>query len=93
MLFRSTTGRQSFVGTADEVARQMDHYVQTDACDGFVLAPHLTPEGIDDFVDTVVPLLQERGVLRDEYRTATLREHLGLPPASMVQPGAIEASG
>ena len=51
----------------------MNHFVQSDGSDGFVLAPHLTPTGLDGFVDTVVPLLQERGVLRTEYETTTLR--------------------
>jgi hypothetical protein len=40
--------------------------------------PHLTPGGLDEFVDRVVPLLQERGVLRTSYETTTLRGHLGL---------------
>ena len=30
--------------------------------------------------DTVVPLLQERGVFRSDYEGSTLREHLGLAP-------------
>jgi FMN-dependent oxidoreductase (nitrilotriacetate monooxygenase family) len=75
------TGRQTFIGTPTDVAAAMDHFVQSDGSDGFVLAPHLTPTGLDDFVDRVVPLLQERGVLRSEYETTTLRGHLGLPPA------------
>ena len=37
-----------------------------------------TPGGLDEFADTVVPLLQERGVFRTEYTGHTLREHLGL---------------
>lgn len=72
------TGGQTFIGTPQYVAEAMDDFVQADGSDGFVLAPHLTPTGLDDFVEHVVPLLQERGVLRDEYRTTTLREHLGL---------------
>ena len=40
--------------------------------------PHLTPPGLDRFVDEVVPLLQERGSFRTEYEGTTLREHLGL---------------
>lgn len=35
---------------------------------------------LDDFVDTVVPELQDRGVFRTEYEHETLRENLGLPP-------------
>ncbi|NJP47985.1 LLM class flavin-dependent oxidoreductase, partial [Actinacidiphila epipremni] len=73
------TGRQSFVGTPQHIARTLDDFVQADACDGFILAPHLTPGGLDEFADTVVPLLQERGVFRTEYTGETLRDHLGLP--------------
>lgn len=75
-----TTGRQSFIGSASEVAEQLDRFVQEEACDGFILVPHLTPGGFDELVETVVPLLQERGVLRAEYEHATLRENLGLAP-------------
>nr|WP_232827557.1 LLM class flavin-dependent oxidoreductase [Jiangella endophytica] len=72
------TGRQSFVGSPATVAAQIDEYVQSDACDGFILVPHLTPAGLDEFVDTVVPLLQERGSFRTSYTGTTLRDHLGL---------------
>jgi FMN-dependent oxidoreductase (nitrilotriacetate monooxygenase family) len=73
------TGRQSFIGTPEAVAADLDEFVRTDAADGFILVPHLTPGGIDDFVDRVVPLLQERGSFRTEYTGTTLRSHLGLP--------------
>ena len=53
--------------------------VQADASDGFILVPHVTPGGLDEFADTVVPLLQDRGVFRTEYSGPTLRDHLGLP--------------
>ena len=39
----------------------------------------LLPEGFDDFVDLVVPILQERGLFRRDYEGETLRDHLGLP--------------
>ncbi len=81
-----TTGRQSFIGTPESVAREMDDFVQGDAADGFILVPHLTPGGLDSFVARVVPLLQERGVYRTEYTGTTLRSHLGLPdPARPVR--------
>ncbi|MFD1544133.1 NtaA/DmoA family FMN-dependent monooxygenase [Nonomuraea guangzhouensis] len=72
------TGRQTFVGTPAGVARQIDEHVQLDAADGFILVPHLTPGGLDEFVDRVVPLLQERGAFRTDYAGTTLREHLEL---------------
>ncbi|WAL68875.1 NtaA/DmoA family FMN-dependent monooxygenase [Amycolatopsis cynarae] len=72
------TARQSFVGTPASVAEEINRFVQDDAADGFILVPHLTPGGLDPFADTVVPLLQERGVFRADYEGTTLREHLGL---------------
>ncbi|MFD4444671.1 NtaA/DmoA family FMN-dependent monooxygenase [Nocardia sp. NPDC058519] len=77
-LIIEVTARQQFIGTPTEVAEQIDHYVQSDAADGFILVPHLTPAGLDEFVDTVVPELQERGSFRTEYTGTTLRDHLGL---------------
>ena len=73
------SGRQSFIGTPEAVAAELETFVRQGAADGFILVPHLTPGGLDEFVDRVVPLLQERGVFRTEYRGTTLRSHLGLP--------------
>ncbi|MFI6949028.1 NtaA/DmoA family FMN-dependent monooxygenase [Streptomyces sp. NPDC050422] len=72
------TDRQPFVGSPRTVAAQMTERVATGAADGFLLVPHLIPGGLDDFVDRVVPLLQERGVFRTAYTGSTLRSHLGL---------------
>ncbi|MCW2685766.1 MAG: FMN-dependent oxidoreductase, nitrilotriacetate monooxygenase family [Mycobacterium sp.] len=77
-LIITVTSRQQFVGTAVQVADEIDLHVQADACDGFILVPHLTPHGLDEFIDRVVPLLQERGGFRTEYTGNTLRDHLGL---------------
>jgi FMN-dependent oxidoreductase (nitrilotriacetate monooxygenase family) len=74
------TGRQSFIGTPAAIADAMDEFVQTDASDGFVLVPHITPGGLDEFAEKVVPLLQERGSFRAEYEGTTLRDHLRLRP-------------
>ncbi|WP_031464370.1 NtaA/DmoA family FMN-dependent monooxygenase [Sciscionella sediminilitoris] len=77
-LIIEVTGRQSFIGSPATVATEIDRFVQADASDGFILVPHLTPGGLDEFADKVVPLLQERGVFRTEYQGTTLREHLGI---------------
>ncbi|MDV9190874.1 NtaA/DmoA family FMN-dependent monooxygenase [Streptomyces sp. SR27] len=74
-----SSSRQSFVGSPATVAAALEEFVAEDAADGFILVPHLTPGGLDGFVDRVVPLLQERGVFRTEYSGTTLRSHLGLP--------------
>ncbi|GAB3945793.1 hypothetical protein GCM10029976_072150 [Kribbella albertanoniae] len=70
--------RQTFIGSPETVATEMNRHVQENAADGFVLVPHLTPGGLDDFVDRVIPLLRERAVFRSEYAGTTLRSHLGL---------------
>ncbi|WP_406289601.1 NtaA/DmoA family FMN-dependent monooxygenase [Embleya sp. NBC_00896] len=70
---------QTFIGTAEHIAERMEVHVRDGASDGFILVPHLTPAGLDEFVDKVVPILQERGVFRAEYEGTTLREHLDLP--------------
>jgi len=75
-LIIETSARQSFIGTAAQVAEQIDSYVQADASDGFILVPHLTPGGLDEFVDRVIPELQDRGSFRTEYAGRTLRDHL-----------------
>ncbi|MEU3408179.1 NtaA/DmoA family FMN-dependent monooxygenase [Streptomyces sp. NPDC006670] len=81
-----TTARQTFVGSPATVAASIDELVQADAADGFILVPHLTPDGLEGFADTVVPLLRERGVYRTEYEGTTLREHLGLGLPEAVAP-------
>lgn len=79
-LIIEVTGRHNFVGTPQTVAETINHYVQDDVSDGFIIVPHITPSGLDPFVDKVIPLLQERGVFRAEYEGSTLRENLGLAP-------------
>ncbi|MEQ3554304.1 NtaA/DmoA family FMN-dependent monooxygenase [Pseudonocardia nematodicida] len=74
------TGRHTFVGSPATVAAAIDDAVQSDAADGYVLVPHVTPGGLDEFADRVVPLLQERGSFRTDYTGTTLRDHLGLAP-------------
>jgi hypothetical protein len=40
--------------------------------------PAIMPEQLDLFVELVIPELRRRGLFRDEYEFATLRENLGL---------------
>jgi len=80
-LMIEVTNPASFVGTPVQVANQMEKAVALRAADGFILVPHVTPGGLDDFTDSVVPILQERNRFRTDYEGTTLRDHLGLPPA------------
>jgi FMN-dependent oxidoreductase (nitrilotriacetate monooxygenase family) len=79
-LIIEVTGRQSFIGSPVTVAGMIEEFVQADASDGFILVPHITPGGLDEFADKVVPILQQRGAFRADYEGTTLREHLGLAP-------------
>ena len=80
-------GGLTMVGTPASIADEMEAWLASDACDGFnVMFPYL-PDGLDDFVDLVVPELQRRGLFRREYEGKTLRENLGLPrPANRFFP-------
>lgn len=81
-LIIEVTSRSGFVGTPRTVAEKINHHVQNDAADGYIFVPHLTPHGLDGFVEKVVPELQDRGVFRADYEGTTLREHLLLGPAA-----------
>ncbi len=72
-------GGLSMVGTPAMIADQMEDWLESRASDGFNIMFPFLPEGLDDFVDKVVPELQRRGLFRKEYEGTTLRENLGLP--------------
>ncbi|MBX3014774.1 MAG: NtaA/DmoA family FMN-dependent monooxygenase [Caldilineaceae bacterium] len=75
--------RTPVVGSPSQVADHFQHWLEAGASDGFLLTPTLFPNDLDDFVDLVVPELQNRGLFRTEYTGTTLRENLGVPrPAS-----------
>ncbi|WP_445178119.1 LLM class flavin-dependent oxidoreductase [Pseudomonas sp. McL0111] len=71
-------GHHTVIGTPKTVADTLEQWFVEQAADGFNIMPPFLPEGLDDFVDGVVPLLQQRGLFRREYSGATLRDHLGL---------------
>jgi hypothetical protein len=71
----------------------MEHWVTTDACDGFNVLPPYFNGGLEDFVDLVVPELQRRGIYRKSYEGKTLRENLGLPrPVSRYAAAAVSTA-
>lgn len=74
----SSRGHQVVAGTAEEVAEHMLRWVDAGAADGFNIMPAYFPGGFEEFARGVVPILQERGRFRREYRGSTLRAHLGL---------------
>ncbi|WP_367193137.1 LLM class flavin-dependent oxidoreductase [Amorphus sp. 3PC139-8] len=71
------TGRY-FVGTAEEIVDDMQHWLESGAADGFNICPPMLPQGMDDLSRFILPELRRRGLFRNEYGGHTLRENLGL---------------
>jgi len=67
-----------FFGAAEKVADQIQQWHEHGAMDLLILRQD-HPHGLRDFIDLVVPILQERGIFRTEYESSTLRGNLGLP--------------
>jgi FMN-dependent oxidoreductase (nitrilotriacetate monooxygenase family) len=64
------------VGSPEQVAEEMITLWEEGGGIGFLVSPPYYPGGYTDFVDLVVPILQEKGVYRKSYVGNTLREHL-----------------
>ncbi|PZD96793.1 nitrilotriacetate monooxygenase [Paenibacillus sambharensis] len=71
-------GHRFILGSPEEIADQLEEWFIHRGADGFNIMPPYLPGGLDDFVDLVVPVLQKRGLFRNEYEGGTLRENLGL---------------
>ncbi|MGY3611018.1 MULTISPECIES: LLM class flavin-dependent oxidoreductase [unclassified Bradyrhizobium] len=69
--------KTGWVGTPERIADELQKWFENGACDGFMVGEFL-PGQLRNFVEKVVPILQERGLSRKEYEGSTLREHLGL---------------
>lgn len=72
-------GHCTMVGTPESIADEIERWLDEGGADGFNLMPPSLPQGVEDFVEQVVPELQRRGRFRTEYEGSTLREHLRLP--------------
>ncbi|QJD87576.1 LLM class flavin-dependent oxidoreductase [Cohnella herbarum] len=63
-------------GSAEQVADQMQAWMEKTGIDGFNLGHLVTPGSLKEVIDGVIPILQERGVYKTEYETGTMREKL-----------------
>ena len=63
------------VGTPEQIADGLEEWADA-GVDGINLMYHVTPGSFVDFIDGVMPVLQERGLLQREYAPGTLREKL-----------------
>lgn len=74
------------VGPGIEAADHMQAWFEAGAADGFWISPDVNSDGIDAFVNEVVPILQQRGLFHQDYKGKTLREHLGAPEQYGIDP-------
>jgi alkanesulfonate monooxygenase len=63
----------ALLGSPNDIADQMEEWLETRGSDGFTIMFPYVPGGLDDFVEKVVPELQRRGLFRTEYEGNTLR--------------------
>ena len=68
------------IGTPETTADHIQEWFEAGAADGFWVSPDIFLDGMDVFVDNVVPILQQRGLFRTDYEGRTLRDHLGAGP-------------
>lgn len=73
-------GHLTVIGTAKDIADELQAWFEQQAADGFNVMPPLLPTGLEDFANEVVPELQRRGLFRTAYEGSTLRDRLGLSP-------------
>jgi FMN-dependent oxidoreductase (nitrilotriacetate monooxygenase family) len=87
-------GHRIIVGTPEYIADDIAAWFRAGAADGFNLMPDVLPTGLEVFVDTVVPILQRRGLFRKDYSGSTLRDHFGLarPPSRFARQTPAAAS-
>ncbi len=64
------------VGSPEQIADTLQRWIEEGGIDGFNLARTVAPESLNDFVDLVVPVLQERGLFKADYAEGPLRQKL-----------------
>lgn len=64
------------VGNPVEIADSLEEWIEITGVDGFNIAYAVTPGTFEDFIELVIPILQERGLVKREYEDGTLRYKL-----------------
>lgn len=62
------------------MADHLQELFEAEAADGFVISFDDFHSEIEEFVEFVIPILRQRGLVPDGYIGKTLRDHLGLSP-------------
>ncbi|MBB3610318.1 LLM class flavin-dependent oxidoreductase [Rhizobium sp. BK602] len=64
------------VGDAGDVADELESWITEGEIDGFNLTRTVVPESYEDFIDIVVPALQDRGIYKTAYGEGSLRNRI-----------------
>lgn len=72
------SGHRLVVGSAEQVADDLQSWFEAGTADGFTIMPADTAVDFENFATLVVPILQERGLFQTDYGATTLRERLRL---------------
>jgi len=73
-------GHSQIVGTPAQIVDEMEERFRAGGADGFNIMPATLPGGLEDFIAFVLPELRRRGLVREDYEGATLRQNLGSRP-------------
>ncbi|MET7403349.1 NtaA/DmoA family FMN-dependent monooxygenase [Dactylosporangium sp. NPDC005572] len=86
------SGHRLLVGSAAQVADDLQAWFEAGCADGFTVMPADTAVDLENFARLVVPLLQRRGLFQPDYTHPTLRGRLGLPLPGRPRPAAEEVT-
>ena len=74
-LIRARTGERLVIGAPEQVADVLETWFDA-GVDGFNITYCVTPGTFTDFIEGVVPVLQQRGLAQRDYAPGTLRDKL-----------------
>jgi FMN-dependent oxidoreductase (nitrilotriacetate monooxygenase family) len=74
---KALCGTNAFmIGNPQQIADQLTQWMDDADLDGFNVARIVAHETFENFINLVVPVLQERGLYKTEYASGTFREKL-----------------
>lgn len=74
--FRLGSRYPTLVGDAASVADELESWLEETGIDGINLTRTVTPESYEDFIELVIPELQQRGRFKTAYAEGSLRHKL-----------------
>ncbi|MDL9948124.1 NtaA/DmoA family FMN-dependent monooxygenase [Gordonia sp. ABSL11-1] len=86
-VFTASRGGNLVVGTPEQITGVVEEWFHAGAVDGFSVSSSLLPGGLADFTREVIPLLQQKGLFREDYpeQESTFREDLRITSGQLAQ--------